>query len=159
MSGIAFTSFDATVVLRLLIAAAVGIALGLPRDLRDKPIGMRTLGLVCLGAAMVTIATLRYPVLGGDPNATARVLQGIIQGLMVGVGFIGAGVILRDTSTNKVHGLTTATTVWIAAALGIACGIADWLVVGGGVGLALVILVALKRFERHVTPAADMERH
>ena len=159
MAEIGSVSFDPTVILRLLAAALIGVALGLPRDLSDKPIGMRTLGLVCLGAAMVTVATLRYAPLGGDANATARVLQGIIQGLMVGVGFIGAGVILRDTSTNKVHGLTTATTVWIAAALGIACGIADWLVVAVGLGLALVILVALKRFERHVTPAADMERH
>ena len=157
MSGIAFTSFDATVVLRLLIAAAVGIVLGLPRDLRDKPIGMRTLGLVCLGAAMVTIATLRYPVLGGDPNATARVLQGIIQGLMVGVGFIGAGVILRDTSTNRVHGLTTATTVWIAAALGIACGLGAWVIALAGLLLALIVLVVLKRLERHLSP--EMEKH
>jgi putative Mg2+ transporter-C (MgtC) family protein len=75
---------------------------------------------------------------------------------MVGVGFIGAGVIMRDESTKKVHGLTTATTVWIAAALGIACGLADWLVVGTGLALALVILVVLKRFERHV--ARDIEK-
>jgi putative Mg2+ transporter-C (MgtC) family protein len=85
------------------------------------------------------------------------VLQGIIQGLMVGVGFIGAGVILRDTSTNRVHGLTTATTVWIAAALGIACGLADWIVVVTGLVLALVILIVLKRFERRVTD--DVEQH
>src|SRR6266480_1083782 len=109
LSGTMFD--DLMVVLRLVAAAAAGIALGLPRNLSDKPIGMRTLGLVSLGAAMVSIATLRYPNLAGNPDATARVLQGIVQGLMVGVGFIGAGVILRDTSTNRVHGLTTATTV------------------------------------------------
>ena len=149
--------FDVVVVLRLVAAAAAGIALGLPRNLSDKPIGMRTLGLVSLGAAMVAIATLRYPALGGAPDATARVLQGIVQGLMVGVGFIGAGVILRDTSSNRVHGLTTATTVWIAAALGIACGIADWTVAAVGFVLALVILIVLKRFERRVT--SDIEQH
>jgi putative Mg2+ transporter-C (MgtC) family protein len=76
---------------------------------------------------------------------------------MVGVGFIGAGVILRDESTKKVHGLTTATTVWIAAGLGIACGLADWIVVVAGLALALVILVVLKRFERHVTD--HVEQH
>jgi putative Mg2+ transporter-C (MgtC) family protein len=150
-------STDVIVVVRMLAAAGAGIVLGLPRNMADKPIGMRTLGLVSLGAAMVSIAALRYPGLGGDVNASARVLQGIIQGLMVGVGFIGAGVILRDTSTNRVHGLTTATTVWIAAALGIACGLADWIVVTTGLVLALVILIVLKRFERRVTD--DVEQH
>jgi putative Mg2+ transporter-C (MgtC) family protein len=157
MSDLNGAGFDLVVVLRLLAAAGAGVALGLPRNLTDKPIGMRTLGLVSLGAAMVAIAALRYPGLGSDANAASRVLQGIIQGLMVGVGFIGAGVILRDTSTNRVHGLTTATTVWIAAALGIACGIADWTVAAVGFVLALVILIVLKRFEHRVT--SDIEQH
>jgi len=148
---------EVSVVIRLLAGAIAGGALGLPRQLSDKPIGMRTLALVSLGAAMVSVAALRYLPAGTDANATARVLQGLLQGLMVGVGFIGAGVILRDTSTNKVHGLTTATTVWIAAALGIACWIADWLVAGVGLALALVILVVLKRFENSVT--REPEQH
>ena len=150
-------SADLVVMVRLLAAALAGLALGFQREVSDKPIGMRTLGLISLGAAMVSIAALRYPGLGNDPNAASRVLQGIIQGLMVGVGFIGAGVILRDESTKKVHGLTTATTVWIAAGLGIACGLADWIVVVTGLALALIILIVLKRFERHV--ADDVEQH
>lgn len=150
-------SADAHALLRLLAAALVGVILGWPRQMSEKPIGMRTLGLVSLGAAMVTVAALRYPTLGGDADAISRVLQGIVQGLTVGVGFIGAGVILRDTSTNKVHGLTTATTVLIAAALGIACGLGDWVVAGAGLVLALVILIVLKRFERSVTP--EPEQH
>jgi putative Mg2+ transporter-C (MgtC) family protein len=148
---------DLSVVLRLLAAAAAGIALGLQRDVDDKSIGMRTLALVSLGAAMVAVATLRYPAIGTDPNASARVLQGLLQGLMVGVGFIGAGVIMRDASSNKVHGLTTATTVWIAAALGIACGLADWLVVATGLVLALTILIVLKMVERRLS--RDLEKH
>jgi putative Mg2+ transporter-C (MgtC) family protein len=150
-------SADLVVVIRLLAAALAGLALGYQREISAKPIGMRTLGLISLGAAMVSIAALRYPGLGNDPNAASRVLQGIVQGLMVGVGFIGAGVIMRDASTNKVHGLTTATTVWIAAGLGIACGLADWIVVAAGLALALIILIVLKRFERHV--ADDIEQH
>ena len=157
MSDIGIVFVDFSVIVRLLAAALAGVALGLPRNLSDKPIGMRTLGLVSLGAAMVSIAALRYPALAGDPDATSRVLQGIVQGLMVGVGFIGAGVILRDMSNNKVHGLTTATTVWIAAGLGIACGLADWLVASFGLVLALIILIVLKRFEHHVTD--DVEQH
>jgi putative Mg2+ transporter-C (MgtC) family protein len=72
--------------------------------------------------------------------------------LTVGVGFIGAGVILRDTSTNKVHGLTTATTVLIAAGLGISCGLGDWLVAVAGLVLAMIVIVVLKRFENRVSP-------
>jgi putative Mg2+ transporter-C (MgtC) family protein len=150
-------SADLIVIIRLLAAAGAGIVLGWPRNMVDKPIGMRTLGLISLGAAMVSVAALRYPGLGNEPDAASRVLQGIVQGLMVGVGFIGAGVILRDTSTNKVHGLTTATTVWIAAGLGIACGLADWIVVTTGLVLALMILIVLKRFERRVTD--NVEQH
>ena len=148
---------DLHALLRLLAAALAGVILGWPRQMSEKPIGMRTLALVSLGAAMVTVAALRYPGLGGAPDAVSRVLQGIVQGLTVGVGFIGAGVILRDMSTNKVHGLTTATTVLIAAALGIACGLGDWLVAGVGLVLAFVILVVLKRFETRV--AREPERH
>ena len=150
-------SADAHVLLRLLAAALVGVILGWPRQMSEKPIGMRTLGLVSVGAAMVSIAALHYPALAGNPDAISRVLQGIVQGLMVGVGFIGAGVILRDTSTNRVHGLTTATTVWIAAAAGIGCGLANWTVVVTGLALALVILIVLKRFEHRVT--SDIEQH
>jgi putative Mg2+ transporter-C (MgtC) family protein len=145
-------SADAVVLLRLVAAALVGVILGWPRQMSEKPIGMRTLALVSLGAAMVTTAALRFEPLQGDPNAISRVLQGIVQGLTVGVGFIGAGVILRDTSTNKVHGLTTATTVLIAAGLGISCGLGDWLVAVAGLVLAMIVIVVLKRFENRVSP-------
>jgi putative Mg2+ transporter-C (MgtC) family protein len=141
-------SADAVVLLRLVAAALVGVILGWPRQMSEKPIGMRTLALVSLGAAMVTTAALRFEPLQGDPNAISRVLQGIT----VGVGFIGAGVILRDTSTNKVHGLTTATTVLIAAGLGISCGLGDWLVAVAGLVLAMIVIVVLKRFENRVSP-------
>jgi len=150
-------SAEVHALLRLLAAAGVGVVLGWPRQMSEKPIGMRTLALVSLGAAMVTLAALRYSGLNNEPDAISRVLQGIVQGLTVGVGFIGAGVILRDTSTNKVHGLTTATTVLIAAALGIACGLGDWLVAVVGLVLALVILIVLKRFEIRVT--REPEQH
>ena len=148
---------EISAILRLLAGTLAGVALGYPRELADKPIGMRTLALVSLGSATVAVAALRQFDLVQHPDAASRVLQGIVQGLMVGVGFIGAGVILRDTSTNRVHGLTTATTVWIAAALGIACGLGEWVIALLGLVLALVILIVLKRFERHVSP--DMERH
>jgi putative Mg2+ transporter-C (MgtC) family protein len=148
---------DISAILRLLAAVAAGVALGYPRELMEKPIGMRTLALVSLGAATVTVAALSDPSLAGQPDAISRVLQGIVQGLMVGVGFIGAGVILRDASSNRVHGLTTATTVWIAAALGIACGLGQWRIALVGLVLSLIVLVVLKRIEKRVSP--EMEKH
>ena len=136
-------SADFVVIVRLLAAAGAGIALGWPRNLTDKPIGMRTLGLVALGAAVVSLATIRFEGMADNPDAMSRVVQGIIQGIMAGISFIGAGVILRDTQARTVEGLTTAATVWVTAALGIACGLAAWTIVGVAVALALILLVGI----------------
>jgi putative Mg2+ transporter-C (MgtC) family protein len=81
------------------------------------------------------------------------VVQGIIQGVMAGISFIGAGVILRNPEAQTVEGLTTAATVWVAAALGIACGLAAWNVVVIGVVLALLLLVVMYWIEKLVTQA------
>jgi putative Mg2+ transporter-C (MgtC) family protein len=125
---------------RLTAATIAGIAIGLNRDLRDKPIGMRTLGLVALGAAAVTVATIQFENLNDHPDALSRVVQGVTQGIMAGISFIGAGVILRDPASRSVEGLTTAGTVWVTAALGIACGLAAWPTVIVTVVLSLVLL-------------------
>jgi putative Mg2+ transporter-C (MgtC) family protein len=76
------------------------------------------------------------------------VVQGLIQGIMGGISFIGAGVILRDARSRTVEGLTTAATVWVAAALGIACGLGAWVIVGMATALTLVLLMAGGWFER-----------
>ena len=78
----------------------------------------------------------------------SRVLQGILQGVMTGVGFIGAGVIFRQRQPEAVRNLTTAATVWVTAALGVACALAAWHVVWIGVALALVVLSLGSRLER-----------
>lgn len=102
-----------TLLFRLGAAALAGGLIGLNRDLTNKPIGVRTLGLVALGSAVVVVSTIQFPGIADDANAASRVIQGIIQGLMTGISFIGAGVILRDSSTRRVRGLTTAATVWV----------------------------------------------
>ncbi|HVZ54975.1 MAG TPA: MgtC/SapB family protein [Pseudolabrys sp.] len=127
--------------LRLGAAVLAGVAVGLNRDITDKPIGMRTLGLVALGAATITLGTIEFHGLGDDVHALSRVLQGIIQGVLTGIGFIGAGVILRNASAGEIRGLTTAASVWVTAALGIVCGLAAWTVAAVGIILALVLLV------------------
>lgn len=131
------------VLLRLGAATLAGIVIGLNRDLHNKPIGMRTLALVSLGAATVTVAAIQFNVMAEHPDALSRVVQGVIQGIMAGISFIGAGVILRDQGKQTVQGLTTAATVWVSAALGIACGLAAWTVVAVAAVLALVSLVGL----------------
>ena len=136
------------VVMRLGAATAAGIAFGINRDLTHKPIGMRTLALVSLGAATVTVAAIQVSFIGSDPDALSRVVQGAIQGIMAGISFIGAGVILRDPDRNEVSGLTTAATVWVTAALGIACGLGAWVIVGVTVTLALLVLAGLAGLDR-----------
>ena len=130
-------------ILQLGTAAAAGMIIGINRDMADKPIGMRTLGLVALGAAVVSLSTIRVEGMADNPDAMSRVVQGLIQGIMAGISFIGAGVILRDAQAKTVEGLTTAATVWVTAALGIACGLAAWTIVGVAVVIALVLLIGI----------------
>jgi putative Mg2+ transporter-C (MgtC) family protein len=136
------------IVLRLGSAAAAGIVLGINRDMQDKPIGSRTLGLVGLGAAVVVVATIQFPGMAENPDAASRVIQGVIQGLMAGISFIGAGVILRDHDRQNVQGLTTAATVWVTAALGIACGLAMWRAALVAILIALFLLIVCAWIER-----------
>ena len=123
--------------MRLGVAVLLGSVLGLNRLLHGKPAGMRTHGLVSLGAAVAAILSLGPPDAARslDINAISRVLQGILTG----IGFLGAGVILRDSS-GHVAGLTTAASIWLCAVLGIACGLGYWSVVGIAFGLTLLLL-------------------
>jgi putative Mg2+ transporter-C (MgtC) family protein len=136
--------------LRLGAAALSGVVIGINRDLANKPIGMRTLGLVALGAATISVAAIQVAGMAENPDAMSRVVQGIIQGVMAGISFIGAGVILRNPEARTVEGLTTAATVWVTAALGVACGLESWNVVVVGVAIALILLVAVAWLERLV---------
>jgi putative Mg2+ transporter-C (MgtC) family protein len=128
---------------RLLVATLAGMAIGLNRDLHNKPVGMRTLGLVSLGSALVLLASTRFGQLEFEQDAVSR----IIQGILTGVGFIGAGVVLHDKTQMKIHGLTTAATVWVAAVLGVTAGMGAWLVTIIGSGLTLALLVFGGRLE------------
>ncbi|WP_244621201.1 MgtC/SapB family protein [Bradyrhizobium symbiodeficiens] len=109
--------------------------IGIDRDMNDKPVGMRTLALVALGSALVSISVIEFQNLRDHPDAISRVIQGVVAGVLTGVGFIGAGVILHDAKAKTVHGLTTAATVWIAAGLGIACALGAWLLVGAAIAV------------------------
>lgn len=136
---------------RLGLATLCGLLIGINRDAKAKTAGMRTLALVALGAALVTTAAESHPDFIGHPDAVSRVLQGAIQGVLAGIGFIGAGAILRRGRHEEiVHGVTTAATVWMAAALGIACGLARWPLVLISLIFVFIILIVAKPIERWI---------
>ncbi len=146
MSSLPLDTFD--VVVRLVLATLVGAVIGINRDLTQKPIGSRTLGLVALGAAAVTIAGIQVDGVSSNSDALSRVIQGVIQGVMGGISFIGAGVILRDPRAGDVAGLTTAATVWATAALGISCALGAWVVVATATVVALLLLISEAALEK-----------
>ncbi|HEX2337691.1 MAG TPA: MgtC/SapB family protein [Hyphomicrobiaceae bacterium] len=147
------------VVVRLFAAAVAGGLIGLNRDLAQKPMGVRTLGLVSLGAATAALAAIQVPGMAENADAMSRVLQGVIQGVMAGISFIGAGVILRDPAARTVDGLTTAATVWMSAALGIACALGAWVTALLATTITLALLFAGGRLESLSGPRQDTREH
>jgi putative Mg2+ transporter-C (MgtC) family protein len=139
------------VALRLFMATLIGCGIGLDRELRGKSAGMRTHALVALGAALIVIVTIRIgPANFEHVDAISRAIQGIIAG----VGFLGAGAILKTSGeAEMVQGLTTAASIWVVACLGVACGAGQWEASFIGLLLALLILIVgmvVERFFRRV---------
>jgi len=122
------------IITRLFAAALIGGGIGLNRHLHHKAVGLRTLSLVASGAAGLVLASLHAS--GTEPHVDA--MSRVIQGIMTGVGFIGAGVIMRGQTNDKIQGLTTAAAVWITAAVGALCGIGEWKII-----FILSIIVAM----------------
>ena len=141
------TEFDqiAEITIRLTIATIVGGLLGLNRDLHGKPAGIRTLGLVALGACLVTLAVLNF-----DPShpMPTDAISRVIQGVLAGVGFLGAGVIMRDDS-GHVHRLNTAASIWVTAALGLTCGLGAWIPAAITTVLVFALLTLGMRFDHN----------
>ena len=125
------------IVLRLGAATLAGAAIGLNRDLHGKPIGLRTLGLVGLAAAMVVALTES----SGNPDAR------IIQGILTGIGFLGAGVIIHADQNVRIRGLTSAACTWLTACIGILCGAGQWKLVIIGLAITFIVLIAGGRAE------------
>jgi putative Mg2+ transporter-C (MgtC) family protein len=125
---------DTELIQRLLLAAAIGGLLGAERELRRKSAGFRTNILIALGAAIFTIASGALASSGADPTRIAAQI-------VTGIGFLGAGTILRNR--DGVHGLTTAATVWVNAALGVAAGGGQYrlAIVGGTIVLAVLLVL------------------
>lgn len=156
MNYTVFTAaLDAEVFVRLTMAFLLGGAIGVERQLHGRPAGLRTNMLVCVGAAMIMIAAKSHLVFYDSPSPDVRITIDpgrIVAGVMTGIGFLGAGAIIRIG--DIIRGLTTAACIWFVAALGI--------VIGDGLyGLALIatagvliLLIVLPRVERHLKPLA-----
>lgn len=140
-------------ILRLGSAALMGAAIGINRGRSGKPAGLRTQALVTLGSATVTVAMFELAAIG--PVFDTSALSRVIQGVLTGIGFLGAGVIFRDNSARRVEGLTTAASIWVSAALGLACGAGLWRLALLGLVLALVILHFGLRLENAVQGRHD----
>ena len=132
------------VILRLLLAAVVGGVIGLDRERAHKWAGIRTLLLVCLGSALFTIVSI-YGFGGMLVNRQVVDPARLAAGIVVGIGFLGAGVILH--SEKGVMGLTTAAAVWAVAAVGVAIGCGLYLI--ALVATAVLMLVALRLHTKH----------
>ncbi len=135
------------VALRLLAATLIGIGLGWERLLRGKPTGIRTLGLVSFAAALVTLSVMHAKDIMGNPDGLGRVLQGVVQGVLVGIGFLGGGILLRDPAQHRVYNITSAAEVWAVAAMGLATAVAPWVIVGLGLVIFILLMVGLRMLE------------
>jgi len=145
------------IVVRLLLAAALGGALGYERERSGKAAGIRTHMLVALGAALFVLVPLEA---GMAIDSIARVVQGVVTG----VGFLGAGAIIKHPSEETVRGLTTAAGVWMTAAIGVTCGLGRGSTAVLSTVLALVVMTTVphvlgrKEPARHDLPKAGDER-
>jgi putative Mg2+ transporter-C (MgtC) family protein len=136
------------VLIRLVAAALMGAVIGFQREQAGKPAGLRTHMLVALGAALFVVACAEFGMSGSD-------LSRVIQGLATGIGFIGAGAILKLAKAREITGLTTAAGIWMTAAVGVAAGLGRWGSAGISVVLTWIILAVLLRIELR----AERKRH
>jgi putative Mg2+ transporter-C (MgtC) family protein len=137
--------------LRLFVALLLGLALGTERELRGHPAGIKTMGLISIGACMFTALGL-LPAFGKTVDPTRIAAQ-----VVTGVGFLGAGAILRQG--DDVHGLTTAASIWVAAAVGMAVGFGYYVIAIFAATLVVVMLVAIRPVEERFIRRRWSRRH
>jgi putative Mg2+ transporter-C (MgtC) family protein len=129
-------------VFRILVAAILGAGIGYQRERTHQAAGLRTYMLVTIGSALLVL-TIRHA--GGGSADISRVMQGVVTG----IGFIGAGAIIKRDKEHEVRGLTTAAGVWLATAIGMAAGLGRLELAVPGAIVALIVLAALRKLEKH----------
>jgi putative Mg2+ transporter-C (MgtC) family protein len=131
------------IILRLGVATLAGSVIGLNRDLQGKPIGLKTLALVSLATSMLLVM-----VHSSDARIVSDAGSRVIQGILTGIGFLGAGVIVHAGRHFRVRGLTSAACTWLAACIGIVCGLGQWRLVTIALVITFAILTVGGRTER-----------
>jgi putative Mg2+ transporter-C (MgtC) family protein len=126
------------ILLKLVISVLIGAILGGEREYRNKSAGLRTIILICLGSTLFTILSLKI----GDETGASRVAANIVTG----IGFIGAGAIMREGLS--ISGMTTASTIWVAAALGMAVGVGEFALAFYAMIIAFLVLTAFSYLQR-----------
>lgn len=140
--------------LRVGMALLAGALVGVNRDLHRKSIGLRTLGLVSVSACLLVLTVSQYAQLHGfnSSDAASRVTQGIVSG----IGFLGAGVILRGPDQVHVYGLTTASAILVVAAMGIASALAAWPILVIGFVATLFLLIVCGPIEHAIQSRIEL---
>ncbi len=133
-------------ILKLLLASTLGGLIGLERQIQGQKAGFRTQLIVCLGSALFTIASVNFYENFGKISDPARIAAQIV----VGIGFLGAGVIIKYR--NYIRGLTTAATLWVVSAIGVSVGMGEYLLSIVTTLIVLISLMVLKKLE-HLLPA------
>jgi len=133
---------------RLGMATFLGGCLGVDRDLHRKPAGIRVLALVSMGAAAISMVSV-IAVMADKGPINDGVLR-TIQGVLSGIGFLGAGVIMRAQGKDEVHGIVTAASIWVSAIIGMICGIGQWQLAVSTFLLAWTVLVCGRAIEKKV---------
>ena len=146
------------IVVRATLAVIGAGALGWQRERHGKPAGLRTQMMVGLGAAMFTMVTLKLYEAAIETGMPGRLdpLR-VIEGVVGGIGFLGAGTIIQ--ARGSVKGITTAATIWVVGAFGIACGLGYYVLAGVNLGFALVILTLVGMVEKRLLDQPDADEN
>ncbi len=140
------------ILVRLLLAVFFGGIIGIDRELKRRPAGLRTHMLVAMGAALFTLITFELMAQLPSGHSRSDPIR-VVEAVTAGVAFLAAGAIIQ--SRGSVHGLTTGASLWLAAALGVACGAGDYTIAAMAAGLTVLILAALARVERWIGTRGD----
>lgn len=146
---------DLGVLAQAVVAIVLGGLIGLEREASHKRAGLRTHMLVCLAALLFTrlgVVMTEVSAAALPPGLAEADPVRILQAIVIGVSFLGAGVILRDPAEARVHGLTTAATLLIVAPIGVAVGLGRYVLAVGVAGLVLLVLRLVHRFEHRFFP-------
>ena len=138
---------------RLGVAALIGGALGIERQLHGHWAGLRTHMMVAVGSAVFVVAGMRLA--GNQPADVSRIVQGIASG----IGFLGAGTILKLGDRMEIKGLTTASSIWLAAGLGIAAGLAEYTLAAAATCVSLAVLLLLHPLDQVLNKRHHIRDH